>query len=666
MKTVNEQPVGAPKQRQAEEFPEPELSLPPAAGPEWLTGGKLLLDTAGRLTAVSPELARWLGQSPEALLGKTAEEILSPRCPEIGEALARARTGPGPWTELQLSGSDAGRKCWFHLELARNANGWFLRLESRLPSFQELKETGGGGAPGESGEKQELRLRLLRAESRLEKLIQRWPGVLFSQRADFSFQDVSPKIEDLTGVPPSAWCGQPRRFWDVVHEADIDELRRQCQQAVKTGAGITTTFRIRHVVTGTISYILEHRQAALSKSGLVLGYEGVWLDITRQTIAERRLSAAAWKETLALLTMGLAHDFNNLISGTVSLTELVLAQLGAAHPSTDTLKMIKQSSLQASQLVQRIVQLHRSKAGQREYLDFNQVVAEVVELVRKVLPRRIRVATEPAQASLPVYLDAVEFRQVVLNLALNAADAMPDRGALTFRVSAHTTPLLLINSQGQFPRLPCVCLSVQDTGSGINPRHLPHLFDPFFTTKPLTKGSGLGLYNARLFVESHGGAISVESTLGAGATFHLWLPQADFTEAERMSTEDAGRRRTLLLVGQPGMATDLMIEFLRTHNYCVVATHTAARALELLTSEESTLEGLIVLADPADAALLGLVSEARERRLSGRVVLQLIGGSVEHVEQRILDKAHLVLASDLDEKLVLEQLSGLFAAAPHP
>ena len=631
---------------------------------DWLEGGLALLDGSRRVVHANGELVNWLGITQEQAIGASFDSLLQQSCQGIEAVLPRAWSEAAPCAEFQFQMLPPSQHQWFRLETARNSAGWFVRLSSTLPPLRDLLEDGSGGRQGEDPEKQHLRLRLLRAESQLEKLIQRWPGVLFSQRADFSFQYVNSKIEELTGVPADAWRNQPRRFWDVVHEADVEEFKRQCGQAAQTPVGVTTTYRIRHAVTGRVSYVLEHRQAAVSKSGTVLGYDGFWLDITRQTIAEKRLSTAAWKETLALLTMGLAHDFSNIMSGILSLTELILSRTKPEDEHLPTLNMIKQSSLQASQLVQRIVNLHRSKTGVRQYLDLNQVVPELVELVGKVLPRRIHIRTELPPGQLPVYMDAVEFRQVLLNLALNAADAMPNRGELVFRVAAHTTMPERSHFQGRRPRLPCVSLSVQDNGSGIAPRHLPHLFDPFFTTKPLTKGSGLGLYNARVFVEEHGGGISVESAEGTGATFDLWLPQADFTEAERMAAQQAERRRSLLLVGQPGFSTDSITEFLRTHNFYIVATHTAARAMELLASEETNLDGVMVLAEPDDAASLNLIPDLRDRWPAKKLVLQLIGGNADHVENRILEKADLVLASDAEESIFLKRLGALFTAGP--
>ncbi len=500
--------------------------------------------------------------------------------------------------------------------------------------------------------------------AQLADVVQRWPGVLFSQRADFSFASVHGKIEELTGVPSVAWLSPPNRFWDIVHEADEEQLRNQCRQAVGAPDGVTTTYRIRHAVTGKVSYVLEHRRAAIDSSGAVAGYTGAWLDITRQTIAEKRLVTMAWKETLATLTMGLAHDFNNMLSGILSLTELMIAKSGPDAPDARCLGMIKQTTLQATQLLKRMVNLHRGKTGVREYLDLNQIVPEVVELLRKVIPRHIRVEMDLPAGQMPVYMDGVGFRQVLLNLALNAADAVSRNGRLVFRASAHSEAHPLAYCHGTFPRLPCVCLSLEDNGTGIAARHLPHLFDPFFTTKPLTKGSGLGLYNAAVFADQHEGAISVDSVEGAGATFHLWLPRADFSEAEHLAAQTAERPRRLLLVGQPGPATDATAEFLRTRSFRVVATHTPARAIELLATDDVPVHGVMIVAGPGDTALLNLVSELRERRLSGRIVLQMLGGNTDDLDSRIHKSASLVLPSNADANVLLDKLQSLCASDP--
>ena len=323
-------------------------------------------------------------------------------------------------------------------------------------------------------------MRLLRAEAQLDGLMRRWPCVIFSQRPDFSLQFASPNIEELTGIRcrdgrcsrsiSGGWCMSWTR----------SELQQHFKRAVQTGAAITNTYRIRHAVTGRVAHILEHRHPTVSHNGLLLGYEVVWLDVTRQTIAERRLSTAAWKETLAVLTLGMAHDFRNIMAGIHSLSESFLAQVDKVHPFQEGLALIKNNSLQASQLVQRMINLHLGQPGERSYHNLNDIAMDLVELISKILPRRVKVGMELASGSLPVYVDIVEFRQVVINLLLNAADAMPQGGNLTLKTSRYDQLPALENMKGVAPRSPCVCLTIKDTGCGIKQRHLASIFDPFF------------------------------------------------------------------------------------------------------------------------------------------------------------------------------------------
>ena len=537
-------------------------------------------------------------------------------------------------------------------------------LKLHPPPLAELQEGIWDEHLRHDAARREMFIRLLRAEARLEGLTRRWPCVIFSQRPDFSLQFASPNIKELTGIDAADWSANPGRFWDLVHESDAAELRQQFKRSVQTAAPVTNTYRIRHALTGRVAYILEHRQPASSRNGLLLGYEVVWLDVTRQTIAEKRLSSAAWKETLAVLTLGMAHDFTNIIAGIHSLSESFLSSLQPDHPFHEGLSLIKKSSLQASQLVQRMINLHLGQTGERNYHNLNDIANDLVELVTKILPRRIQLSTHLDPAQLPVYLDVVEFRQVVINLMLNAADAMPQGGRLILATSRHETLPALENFKGISPRLPCICLTIQDTGCGVKQRHLASIFDPFFTTK--AKGSGLGLYNARIAIEKHQGAISVISKEGAGASFQLWLPQADFSESTRLQ-EQARRarlaRRSLLLVGQSGDLLDKTAELLRSHNYHIVVA-SPDHLGDLLQSADYQFDGVLLLAEPNDPALNSLPAEVRQQNKDLKIVLKLAGCNLDDLDSHLLNGIDLLLNPDLSEADMLLRLKSFFDQSP--
>ena len=625
----------------------------------WLEGGTAVLDSIGQVLDFNSALSSWLALGIGDCTGKSLWPLLAQRFPEWERPLNDFLQSAPVFGQLLLGATQSGTKAWYYLETTRHSVGWVVRLNSTLPPLPELAEGVWDENMRSEGARRKMFVRLLRSEAQLDNLVNRWPGVIFSQRSDLSFHFVSPQIEDLTGVRAGEWLSQRNLFWQVVHESDIDELKKQIKLATRTPEGITTTYRIRNVVTGRVAYVLEHRQAVMTKGGLVLGYDGVWLDVTRQTIAEKRLSSGAWKETLAVLTMGLAHDFSNVMAGIHSISESFLAQMDEQNPLHEGMSLIRQNSLQASQLVQRIINLHHGKTGERNYHDLNEIVGGLVELGRKIVPRRIEIIIELAPESLPLYVDLVEFHQVIINLILNAADAMQQKGKLLFRTSRHEEFPVLANVQGALPRLPSACLAIQDDGSGILARHLSSIFDPFFTTKAIDKGSGLGLYNAKLFIEKHRGAISVDSVEGAGTTFQIWLPISDFTEGERDLESALGKRSSVLLAGRAGKPLENAIEFLRLNGYQVVVANSAAQAKELLGGKEYPFVILLVLLEGNDQEFNPLLADVRLTQPALKTVMQTVGCNQDELSTDLLKCVDLVISSDMSQEAVLGKLKAI-------
>lgn len=629
----------------------------------WLDGGQAVLDRDGRIEAMNPAMAAWLGfsgsgEETEGRAGGRFWERMRERNPGWEGQLGRLEAGTDRFVtqELGLKSGEEGSS-WYRLELTRHEGGCHVRLGSILPPASELPEAGWGRHMEGASAGREMFVRLLRAETQLEKLSQHWPGVIFSQRPDFSFGYVSGRMEELTGLSLEEWRHQPRRFWDVVHEADAADLQHQFAQAARAGQALTTTFRVKNLVTGRVSYVLEHRRAVVSGGRLVLGYEGVWLDVTRQTLAEKRLTSAAWKETLAVVTMGLAHDFSNVMAGIHSLSESFHKELEESHPFWEGMGLIKKSALQASQLVHRIVNLHLGKPGERNYHDLNQIVSELLELVRKVIPRRIEIVSELSKEALPVYVDAFEFRQVIINLALNASDAMPERGRLVFRTSGRTEPQESVRMRGALARYPAAVLSVEDNGCGIQPAHLDLIFDPFFTTKSGSKGSGLGLYNACLFAEKHHGAIGVESEQGRGSVFQVALPVADFSETEREPDESRPLKRLgILLCGSPGVLLDAEVELLRTDGYQVATADCANRVLEILGAKEYDYEGVLLMVDSGNLPMELHVAAWRRARPGLKVILRPVGRGGDELDVGMVRLADRVLTLELSQADMLATL----------
>jgi hypothetical protein len=204
-------------------------------------------------------------------------------------------------------------------------------------------------------------------------------------------------------------------------------------------------------------------------------------------------------------------------------------------------------------------------------------------------------------------------------------------------------------------------LSVQDSGTGIPARFLNSMFEAFASTKPLGKGSGLGLYSARLFVEKHNAAISVDTKEGQGSTFHLWFSEANFREAQSSPDGMRRTRHTLLVAGPPGAALEKLAALLRENGYYVVSASDEAGALEALYAPHFELTGLLVLASEGNSEEISLCERVRAHKLPMKTMLVLTKGTQRDLEERFLGKVDVVVPADTAPQDLLSRLRSLLS-----
>jgi two-component system cell cycle sensor histidine kinase/response regulator CckA len=248
---------------------------------------------------------------------------------------------------------------------------------------------------------------------------------------------------------------------------------------------------------------------------------------------EKRLLTGAWKESLSCVTLGFAHDLNNVLTGILGLTEVLLLDARLGEPAHENLAQIKRCTQQAAKLIERLAALHQAKLERRDFHDLNVLVTQSLEFLRKAVPKRIEFATELSTTALPVFVDAVDFQHAFSSLIFNATDATPRQAQVIVRTSREDGIPQLKNYAGVSPRLPAACLTMQDDGVGLPAELMRALFEP--VARSDSKPLGLGLFQVRRFVERHGGAVELEASGTTGTKARIFLPMADFTEAEEMS-----------------------------------------------------------------------------------------------------------------------------------
>lgn len=381
----------------------------------------------------------------------------------------------------------------------------------------------------------QLAFKLKIAENRLESYTHHFPGVFFSQRIDGSFSTIGPAFQEWIDAPLHALHKSPTAFLQLIALEDRGYFLAELKRYTIKQETFSFSYRLK-LKSGKILHLLDVRTPQFAPNGLLLGYEGVWLDCTRQVIAEEHLRKSAWKESLGILTGGLLHDFSNLMFGIYSMSELYGSQLEMEHPWKTGMSQIQTAAHEAQALVKRILDLHREGQHQADYFDLKLLIESQLDLLRIILPRQTVLQLDFEKKDFPVYLDGILFRQMLLNLAINTRDAlMGQPGTVKIAIRSIEKGGSLgngFNPKAIAPREGAI-VSFEDDAGGIAEDLIPKIFDPFFTTKGSKKGSGLGLYNVKIFIENSHGELGISTQEGHGTTFFVYLPITDFSECDQ-------------------------------------------------------------------------------------------------------------------------------------
>ena len=343
---------------------------------------------------------------------------------------------------------------------------------------------------------------------------------------------------------------------------------------------------------------------------------GITRDVTEQLQLEEQLRNAQQLEAVGRLAGGVAHDFNNILSIIMGHGELLLAG-GVDEKTRNGVRQIQRAAERAASLTQQLLAFSRKQVLQPRVLDLNETVAEVQKMLARVIGEDIALIASLHPSLLPVKADPGQVEQVLMNLAINARDAMPQGGSLTIE----TSNMEINAEQGRDLELVpgnYVMLTVRDTGHGMDAETLSHIFEPFFTTKPMGKGTGLGLATVYGIVKQSGGSIRVESELGKGAEFRIYLLAGETGEhndvAHYAYPQIAGGTETILLAEDEADLRELTRIFLEGYGYKVLEAGSADQAIH--TAEMSAEPIQLLLTDVIMPGMSG--RQLAERILSNR------------------------------------------------
>lgn len=442
-------------------------------------------------------------------------------------------------------------------------------------------------------EQQEAERALVESELNYRTLFQQSADAICVNTWDGRVVDANQAFLDLFG-----FTQEEARDMDIrsiyLDPNDREEFRKEVERT-----GFLKDYEIkRRKKDGTVIDCLLSSTAQRDDHGNIIGYQCIFRDVTEHKRLESQLLQAQKMEAVGTLAGGIAHDFNNLLQVTMGFSELLLLERKETDPEYEDLRKIFEAARTGADLVQRLLAFSRKAESKQRPINLNHQVEQARKILRRTIPRMIEIELRLSDSLSAINADPAQMEQLIMNLTLNARDAMHEGGKLT--ISTENTTLdddYCSTHLGAQPGAN-VLLTVSDTGSGMDKETLENIFDPFFTTKAVGRGTGLGLAVVHGIAQQHGAHIVCESEPGKGTTFKIYFPSLD---QERSASETTVQpikfpsgTETILLVDDEDFVRDFGERILGRYGYKLLVAKNGKEALEIYRKEKDNIS-LVIL-----------------------------------------------------------------------
>jgi PAS domain S-box-containing protein len=527
--------------------------------------------------------AAQFGRSPEALLGLTDFDLWSEEIAARFQASDRQALSARHPIEVLESG-----------ELPSGQQVWYTTLKFVVDQDD--------GPPLIGGIALDITLRVraeqaLRAsEDRYRSLVELAGSVIVVVGPDGLIVEFNREAEAFFGIPRAEALGR-----DYLETCVADAQRAAV-------AADLARLRAGDAVHGRESTFVQrdglHKSFLWNATGLVGGGEGAPILVIGQDISELRrlehqLLLAQRMEGIGRLAGGIAHDFNNLLTAILGHAEMAQDDVAPTDPARGNIAEITRAAQRAADLTRQLLAFARRQIIEPRIVDLNGLVLNVDRMLRRLLGEDVELVTVQDPDLWLVRIDPGQFEQVLVNLAVNARDAMPDGGTLVIETRNVHLDEEFARTHATVHAGPHVLLAVSDTGSGMDGDVLTHIFEPFFTTKEVGKGTGLGLATCYGIVKQNRGSIWVDSEPRIGTTFRIYLPRADVAvvapsdPADSHAVQKSQGHETVLLVEDEALVRNLAADALRRHGYQVLSAATGLEALDLAGQVLHPIDALV-------------------------------------------------------------------------
>jgi PAS domain S-box-containing protein len=473
---------------------------------------------------------------------------------------------------------------------------------------------------------------LRQSEQRYRSLIETARDAIFTLSVDGTVTSLNPAFEAITGWPVAEWIEKP--YAPLVHPDDLPLAMQMVECVLRGETPPPYEVRIRSKTGQDV--MGEFTVTPQIQDGQVTGVLGIARDITERKQLEEQLRQAQKMEAVGRLAGGVAHDFNNILTAINGYSELLAKGMDERDPHHRYVEEISKAGNRAASLTRQLLAFSRKQVLQPLVLDLNTAVADIEKMLRRLIGEHIELKTVRQDGLGFVKADPGQMEQVLLNLTINARDAMPDGGTLTIETANVTLDQDSARLDADIKPGDYVMLAISDTGIGMTEEVKRHLFEPFFTTKAKGKGTGLGLATCFGIVKQSGGHITVESQPGKGATFRIYLHRVGETvpgipaSSPNATTLPRARNETVLLVEDEPSVRRLASLELRELGYNVMEAAGGDEALELARQRDT--EGVdLLLTDVVMPQMSGKELADKIRAAHPRTKVLFISGYTDDV-----------------------------------
>ncbi len=441
-----------------------------------------------------------------------------------------------------------------------------------------------------------------------------WISDPAAQRALYA----SPAFETIWGLPVAALHDDPGLWTSTVHPEDRHAVNEA--MPLQLSGDYDMTYRIVRP-DGTTRWIRDRAYPVRNDAGEPYRIVGIAEDVTEQKAIEGQFLRAQRMESIGTLAGGIAHDLNNVLTPILMSIDLLREESDESERK-ETLDIIETTARKGAEMIRQVLQFARGVDGRRVEIDIRQLINDVVRIGNDTFLKSVQLTSDVARDLPPISGDPTQLHQVLLNLAVNARDAMLEGGVIT--ITARSEDLLRADAD--------VLIEVTDTGTGMSAGVIDRIFEPFFTTKPQGKGTGLGLSTSLAIVTSHGGTLRVRSALGRGTTFTIRLPTMAGAPTKR-SQQSAGpihrgQGEMILVVDDEPAIRSVTSRLLEAHGYRVMLATNGREAVEAYAAHQGEIA--VVLTDMMMPVMDGATAIERLRTIDPAVRLVTVSGLTDH------------------------------------